>query len=495
MKHFMVRLPLWRLVAVVSVVLSLSACKAYKGTQDVNATGGGYEGTLTNPLVLTPATLPHAGKVDSGTSYYKITGLTATATYAVSLTHMSTNGLGISIAANSHSTGPGGGNDCYANNGWSGIGGNSCVTRANSAGEIYLSVNGAFSTGGSGGTFTLSAVTPVVNALAWNSSTFSAPGSVDTTLNWYQFNVTAPLVRDNSVYYVNITGLTDDVDVYMSDMPYINLWMPCSAKTGNTAERCRFNADINNYILGVIGNWTAAGANFTMSISVPPTLGTPTVGSTVLPVSATGTLAASDPPMDYHVQGLPASTPVLVNVSGLDAYVYPYSDKAYSIWAGTSLTPSFGMKSNFAIATATTTGDLYVSLSPLWNSVKANYTLTVKNPTTIAISFTPGATAITGTVPADNSPVLYTYTNTTAAAVTVLGATLTPGTSGDVDLIVSCANANFSSSCFNSTQMGTTVETASFGAGLSINATNGTLNVIVDTRKATPGGTFSLVVQ
>ena len=524
MKHLILRSPLWRLVAVVSVVLSLSACKAYKGTQDANAAGaGGSEGSWLSPMVLSPTKLPHAGSVAGGQSYYKLTGLTANKVYVVSLTQMSAAGLGLNVAVDNHTSGPGQSQAmCYADGGWGGKGGNSCVIPANSVGELYVNVNGLITSGSAGGTFTLNAATSSVSPLTWAASTSSFAGNVGTTLSWYQFNLTSPLLYDSAVYHVNVTGLTDDVEVYMTTVVYGDdpQKIQCSHNAGLTAERCRIYAIPGvNPILTAVGNWTAAGSPFTMTISPPPTLGNPTLGSTVLPVSATGSLSTADPNMDYHVQGLGNAQLVLVNVGGTGANplkMVANNTNTYDkgITPLGTAQPALGQNGNWMFVSSTASGELFITLSSIYYSPNnsgggqppagaANYTFSVQS-TTPAVAHTVANPTLpytfTATVPADNSPVLFQFNNTTFAALSFTSVVLTPGTS-NVDLQVFTTGT--AAPCWNcvlgsSSNLGTAVDTVTPAPAVSIPAAGampGTLPVLVDTRWATPGDTFTLKLQ
>ena len=223
---------------------------------DDDVVGNVAEGTLLSPMGLLFGTdLPHSGQVDTTVSYYEIIGLTAGASYDVSITGLLDDADLVVYDDSGHSV-----SLCSS----ASVGADDFCTAAPTGSSFWIKVTGTWTTAGT--TFTLDAqeVTPTVLSLALGTADLPHAGTVDGGISYYE--VTG--LTSGASYTASVTGMSADVDlyVYLTDSSYTS--SDCSPiEFGFTDEICAVTAAGTSMWIAIDGQWTGGfGATFTLDV-------------------------------------------------------------------------------------------------------------------------------------------------------------------------------------------------------------------------------------
>lgn len=211
---------------------------------------GGYTSESVELVVGTP----YSGMVDLTTSSYQV-AVTAGSSYTVTLTNL-TDDADLYLFDSS------GTQLCVGYNG--GTTDESCTVTATES-VLYISVSGAWATASGGATYTITVVgdgqsSGGYTAESWAWFTIGTPynGQVDTTSSSYYAAVTP-----GQAYTFTLSGVTDDVDLYVVDSAYNIL---CSStQIGGADESCSATITESFAYILVDGSYTTAGAGYTLT--------------------------------------------------------------------------------------------------------------------------------------------------------------------------------------------------------------------------------------
>ncbi|MDH3325964.1 MAG: tetratricopeptide repeat protein [Gammaproteobacteria bacterium] len=447
------------------------------------------EGVATGGKVVNGVT-KFSGQACKGTSFYEVTGLTASTIYNVGLFGLTAN-ADLSVYSSSDYSAAAACSPLLA-----GILDEHCQVSSDSLGKLWISVDANSSIGGT--IFQLIVVdTPAL-----------LEGSVDVPLSLsYVNNLPYSGRVDTTISYYQLTGLAADTayDVYLSQLTgdaqlsvYANTLLECqSTNAGLADEACMaFSDSSGNLVIQVDGTASFAGATYTIGVNAysgSPAEGTATArlplayNGAVLPHSGSVSSRASY----YQVNGLVANVDYVVSLTGLTANVdLSVSDPGTnSVVCGSA---NAGIIDEWCATTANVSGTLWIQVNPINASTGANYVLNVSAaplpqgtlaqplPVTSALS-APYAGSV-GVV--DSS--YYSITGLTPGAAYEVSLT---GLSGNADLYLYLTAKMNVIGC-QSNNVGTASEICTLIADVS-----GNLWIKVDGSASAGGATFTLNVN
>ncbi|MDH4247453.1 MAG: hypothetical protein OEW39_06530, partial [Deltaproteobacteria bacterium] len=462
-------------------------------TLNVTAGGNVAEGTSITPVQV-PLGTSYPGTVNTNVSYYQITGLTAGSIYTVTLSG-TTDTLYLSG---------------YLDNTWLNMAcwdsttaaTLNCVFRATGT-SLWLMVNGFSSVGGD--SYTLSSVLGgFVNEGDWlNFIPVTPPysGSVAKLgSSYYQI----PGLTAGTAYTVSVSGLTDDVSLYVfADSAQANFRCG-SYNTGTSTESCAAIPTGTSLWVQVDGtSIIGAGTYFTLDIAPGglaaegTIIAAKAVAYASLPYTGSvGNMANANQISYYEITGLTAGTAYTVSRTGISSSTMAFYVYTLGGWQTCSNSAALATTSCAAIPTSTS----------LWVQVHGNsatggdtFTLNVvpgglaaegRFDTPVLLAFGTADLPHNGTVGAPgnaNYQSLYQITGLTAATSYTVSLTTM---SDNVDLWV-YTDAFLTAEVCKSINLGITAESCT----LPTSATGTSLWIKVDGFGTTAGASFTLTAQ
>ncbi|MEE8396627.1 MAG: hypothetical protein V3S29_11270, partial [bacterium] len=296
------------------------------------------------------------GQVDSGASYYQITGGTANGFYTVTLSNLNTDAnLSVHDAGFVNML-------CFsAQTGAS----DSCVAPANGAGELYVRVSGA--NAGLGTTLTLNA-TVAANPFYAAEGTAGAPlaissphsGEVDTTASYYLFSGLAA----DSDYRITLGQTNAGVVMWIYDDAFATPQCVRSKSPSKDAVCITTSDGSGNLWVKVDGSTTTFGAAYQLTSAAY--IGQASEGTGGAPISIAGTFTGRASTVQaggnsfYKITGLTPSSSYTVTLSalsgGVDLDVYSTGFPVGFLCGGYQL----GLTTESCSAAANASGELYV---------------------------------------------------------------------------------------------------------------------------------------
>ncbi|MDH5720244.1 MAG: Ig-like domain-containing protein [Spirochaetia bacterium] len=275
------------------------------------------EGTDTAPIPIAYATdLPYLGSVATlDSSYYKVTGLTASTTYVFSFTGMTANTVALDVYSIDFTLGN---RDCAANP----VNNEVFCTVTTDAAETEFFVKALDLNQAEGSTFQLKI--KLLNSVDFASLPYS--GSVGTTDTFIK--ITGLSATDE--YTFILYNLNDNADLFITSDDTFSTTTVSSERAGTLDEAGYFSASDTFSYVRIKGNKTSSGTSFMLkavqnpisqgSAGAPLSISLPYSGAVNNSVSSFYKISGTLPGNTYRIQLTEISGDIAV------AYLHVYSD-------------------------------------------------------------------------------------------------------------------------------------------------------------------------
>jgi len=287
--------------------------------------GAVNEGSDVSPVLLNPVDLPYNGQVATTTSYYKVSGLQASALYEVSLTNLTGNAtLRVYDGVLSFER-------CSSFN--ANTQDELCGATSSAAGELLVEVSGS----SSGAHFVLNLVQGLARegaegaelTLAYGTADLPHSGSVDKTDSYYKISGLSGKVE----YLYVIKNQTGNANLTVFDnldyIAFANGGYCPSTNVDDIVDACvatSANGGVVDTYINVSGTNSFLGSEFTLDVLPIPTsegsTGTPVMldASTINLTPYAGQMGAPALQSNYQINGLTAASTYQVSVDLLYSF-------------------------------------------------------------------------------------------------------------------------------------------------------------------------------